>query len=800
MTNPITIEIDGREVEAQPGQMLIEVTDRIGNYVPRFCYHNKLSVAANCRMCLVEVEKAPKPLPACATPVAAGMKIHTKSELAREAQKSVMEFLLINHPLDCPICDQGGECELQDLAMGYGRDVSRYQEKKRVVKDKNIGPLVQTDMTRCIHCTRCVRFGEEIAGLRELGATGRSEFMEIGTYVEKSMTSELSGNVIDLCPVGALTSKPFRFSARTWEMAQYNGIAAHDPVGSNVHFHVINEQVKRVAPAENEAINEVWLSDRDRFSYEGLNSEQRLTTPMIKDKQGWREVDWQTALGHVARQLQSIVKEQGAQSLGALVSPSATSEECYLTQKIMRELGSDNIDHRLRQTDFRDQDAAPACLGLGIKLQEVEQLDAALIVGGFPRKDQPLLNHRLRKAARAGARVMVINPVDFDFNFDLPQKRIVSPARMVMELAAVVKAVVGKKDQDAALARLLADVRPGAEHKKLAQALSEADKPAVFIGNLGVSHPHFSVLRYLGATLAQRLAGAFGCLDYGANSAGACLAGALPHRLPGVADAAANGLDAGAMLTRKMGGYLLLNAEPELDFFDAAQAREALSRAECVIAITAYKTATAYADVLLPMALYAENSGSYLNLEGRRQSFDAVVAPPGAARPAWKIVCSLAASLGLKTFRYGGFEALGAEVATLSDKVQPDATATLEAPAALPDVDEVEGGGLERIGYIPMNSVDALVRHAPALQQTEDVADGTVHINEKTAGRLELAGAEQVEVSSAAGKARLPLQIDNTVADDCALIHGAHADSADLGPLAGSVSLARVSSGRVEDD
>ena len=334
----VTIEIDGKPVEAVAGQMLIEVTDRLGRYVPRFCYHDKLSVAANCRMCLVEVEKAPKPLPACATPVMNGMKVHTRSELALDAQKSVMEFLLINHPLDCPICDQGGECELQDLAMGYGRDVSRYQEKKRVVQDKNIGPLVQTDMTRCIHCTRCVRFGEEIAGLRELGATGRGEFMEIGTYIEKSMASELSGNVIDLCPVGALTSKPFRFTARTWELTQHDGIAVHDGVGANLHFHVKDDRVKRVAPAENEAVNEVWLSDRDRFSYEGLNSAERLTAPMIRGEQGWQEVDWQTALEHVSGRLRSVIDRHGADGVGALVSPSATCEELYLAQKFMREI------------------------------------------------------------------------------------------------------------------------------------------------------------------------------------------------------------------------------------------------------------------------------------------------------------------------------------------------------------------------------------------------------------------------------------------------------------------------------
>ena len=790
--NSVIIEIDGRQVKAGAGQLLIEVTDRVGSYVPRFCYHNKLSVAANCRMCLVEVEKAPKPLPACATPVMDGMKVHTRSELARDAQQSVMEFLLINHPLDCPVCDQGGECELQDLAMGYGRDVSRYQEQKRVVRDRNIGPLVQTDMTRCIHCTRCVRFGEEIAGLRELGATGRGEFMEIGTYIETSMNSELSGNVIDLCPVGALTSKPFRFSARTWEMTQHHGIAVHDPVGSNIHFHVQNDRVKRVVPAENEEVNEVWLSDRDRFSYEGLNSTERLTAPMLRDARGWREVDWQTAVEYVSHKLRAIGKRQGADSIGALLSPSATSEECYLAQKLLRGLGSGNIDHRLRQTDFRDQDAAPPCPGLGLTLQEVEQLDAALIIGGFPRKDQPMFNHRLRKAALAGARVMVINPVDFDFNFEVAHKRIVAPSRLVMELAAVVKAVLGDKDRDEALTRLLAEVTAGVAHGKLAEALREAGKPAVFIGNLGISHPHFSLLRYLGATLAQRLSGAFGCLDYGANGAGAWLAGAVPHRLPGMVAAAANGLDANAMLHGKMAAYLLLNTEPELDFFDSKLALEALSAAKCVVAITGYKQAPDYAQVLLPMALYAETPGSYLNMEGRRQCFDAVVAPPGKARPAWKIFCSLAGSLGLEGFRYNEFDSLRAEVGALFERLQPEHPGVWPTPEALPDVAGAEG--LERIGYVPINSVDALVRHAPALQRTGDVADGAAYIHGNTAKQLALTGADRVDVSSPSGRVRLPLRIDNAVADGCVLIPGGHAGVIELGPLVGRVSLSSVPS------
>ena len=783
--NSIKIEVDGQEVEARPGQMLIEVTDRIGNYVPRFCYHDKLSIAANCRMCLVEVEKAPKPLPACATPVMDGMKVHTRSELALDAQKSVMEFLLINHPLDCPICDQGGECELQDLAMGYGRDVSRYQEKKRVVKDKNIGPLVQTDMTRCIHCTRCVRFGEEVAGLRELGATGRSEFMEIGTYIENSMTSELSGNVIDLCPVGALTSKPFRYSARTWEMSQHNGIAGHDPVGSNLHFHVKNDQVKRVVPAENEAVNEVWLSDRDRYSYEGLNSGERLTVPMVRDGNNWQEVDWDTAIKRAAGKLRDVIDRHGAGKIGALVSPSATSEEHYLAQKFMRGLGSHNIDHRLRQSDFSDQEAAPAYPGLGVSLAGVEQLDAVLVVGGFPRKDQPIFNHRLRKAALAGAQVMVINPVDFSFNFDVAAKSIVAPADTVHELAAVLKAAVAMSGRKTALTGLPPALRPRQLHKNIARALVDAERPAVFIGSLGISHPQLSLLRYLSGTLAQRVTGVFGYLEHGANSAGAWLAGAIPHRLPGMVNTASAGLDATAMLAQQMAAYVLLDVELELDCFDGNLAREAMAGAESVIAISGYKSAAEYADVLLPTAMYAENTGSYLNMEGRQQSFSAVVPPPGKARPAWEVISALAAKSGNSAIKYGSTAEIRSELDEITKNIRPDNTGAWRMPETI----EATGDGVQRIGYIPMNSVDALVRHAPALQQTTDVADGFARINGKTARRLGVIRQESINVTCLENSLQMPLLIDNTIADNCVLIHGGHAGNAGLGPLSGQVSV-----------
>ena len=440
----VNIEINGKRCKAKPGSMIIEVADEAGILIPRFCYHKKLSVAANCRMCLVEVEKAPKPMPACATPVMDGMIVSTKSPYAVQAQKSVMEFLLINHPLDCPICDQGGECELQDVAMGYGRDLSRFNERKRVIKDKNLGSLIATDMTRCIHCTRCVRFGDEIAGLPELGSTGRGEDLQIGTFIERNLDSELSGNVIDVCPVGALTSKPFRFRARAWEITQRDSVSPHDGVGSNLHVHIKDGKVVRVVPRENDAINEAWISDRDRFSYEGLYSDERLSAPQLKQDGQWLEVDWETALGAAAQGLRQILDAHGAEQLAALCSPSATVEEAYLLQKLMRSLGSGNVDHRLRQCDDNDRSETPLAPWLGQSLISLEASDVTLLVGCDARREQPMVNHRLRKSVLAGGSVLALNPVDFEFNYALAATIVSSPAEMVKELAGVAKAL-GKK-------------------------------------------------------------------------------------------------------------------------------------------------------------------------------------------------------------------------------------------------------------------------------------------------------------------------------------------------------------------
>ena len=782
----IRIEVDGMALTAKKGQMLIQVTDAHDIYVPRFCYHKKLTVAANCRMCLVDVEKAPKPLPACATPVMDGMKVRTRSKLALEAQKSVMEFLLINHPLDCPICDQGGECELQDLAMGYGRDVSRYQETKRVVRDKDIGPLVQSEMTRCIHCTRCVRFGEEVAGLRELGATGRGEFMEIGTFVEQSMASELSGNVIDLCPVGALTSKPFRFSARTWEMTQQPGIAPHDGVGSNIHFHIKNDQVMRVVPAENEAINEVWLSDRDRYSYEGLYSADRLQAPMVKENGTWREVDWETAFAAVGNRLGSILKSDAA-AVGGLIAPTATVEELFLFQKLLRGAGCSNIDHRLRQLDFSDQDAAPVFPWLGQTIADLERLECALVIGGNPRKEQPLLNHRLRKAALRGARIMQINPVAFPCNYDLTEVLRAAPGDLVRTVAGVCKALAELKSDPLARESWLADVAISEDHKRLAQHLSRAGRNSILLGNLAASIPDAAALRFVAGQLATLAGATFGYLGEATNSSGAWLAGAVPHRGPGGKPAPRTGLDVGAMVKKGERGFLLYQVEPEADSANPAQLLAALGSAECVVSLNSYVTDAAreYAHILLPVGMYAETDGSFINVEGTMQSWRGVVSAPGEARPGWKVLRMLAKSLGVTGCDYETAQAVTQEVSQMAAGLRPENRAAWRALSKLPAPMQ----GLQRITTVPMNSSDALVRRAEALQQTADRADGRLHINHATAERMGVTKSQNAVVGVNGHAHTLPVVLDEAVCDGGVLMHGGNPALAQLGAWFGAISV-----------
>jgi NADH-quinone oxidoreductase subunit G len=783
----ITIEVDGKSLTAKKGQMLIEVTDANDIYVPRFCYHNKLSIAANCRMCLVEVEKAPKLLPACATPVMDGMKVITRSQAAIKGQKSVMEFLLINHPLDCPICDQGGECELQDLAMGYGNDVSRYQEKKRVVKDKNIGPLIQTDLTRCIHCTRCVRFGEEIAGLREMGATGRGENMEIGTYIEKSVSSEMSGNVIDLCPVGALTSKPFRYSARTWELVQKDGIAPHDSVGSNIHIHVKGDRVKRVVPADNESINEVWLSDRDRFSYEAVNSEERLQTPMVKVNGIWNEVDWETALDTVKNALKTIIDSSGAEQLGTIASPSSTLEELYLLQKLIRGLGSNNIDSRLKQSDFSDQESAPQFPWLGQTIAEFETSESVLLIGSNVRKEQPIINHRIRKAALNGAGVMVVNPVDYDFNFPITSKNIVAPDSMPSELASILKALieVSGANVDEQVKQSINSAEVNDSHRAIADKLNNSGNAIVVLGNLATAHPQYSLLRSLAGNIAKISDSKFGYLSEAANSSGAWLAGAVPHRQTNNA-----GMNTHEMLQAQLKAYVLMGVEPELDCWDSREALAAMKNAECVVSLTAFTNddINDYADIILPISVFTETSGTYINNEGTIQSFAGVVPPLGESRPAWKLLRVLGNIFDIEGFEYQSSTDVLDEAMENIGQIKQDNIGQWQALSSV----DVTSNGLQRITETPMNMIDSLCRRAESLQRTNDVADGAIHINATLADKNNLANGDSAKVEQGESAVTLNVVVDERVPDDCVLIQSAHPAQIELGAAFGSIRIAKA--------
>jgi NADH-quinone oxidoreductase subunit G len=781
----VSIEIDGRTLEARKGAMLIEVADEAGIEIPRFCYHKKLSVAANCRMCLVEVEKAPKPLPACATPVMDGMKVFTRSPLALKAQKSVMEFLLINHPLDCPICDQGGECELQDVAMGYGKGISRFVERKRVVADKNIGPLIATEMTRCIHCTRCVRFGEEIGGMPELGATGRGENMQIGTFIERALRSEMSGNIIDLCPVGALTSKPFRFRARAWEMQQCDAIAPHDGVGSNIHVHVRGNRVMRVVPRENEALNEVWISDRDRFSYEGLYHQDRLLEPMIKRDGEWQVVDWETALAGAVEGLARVRSREGPGQIGGLFSASATLEELYLGQKLLRGVGCANIDHRLRETDIRDQADAPSFPWLGLTIAAVERLEAVLLVGAYPRKEHPILNHRLRKATLAGADVFVLGPATEGHNFRVAEQLEVAPLAMEDALAGIA-AALAVPGAEAGLSGGEAQAQ-----KRIAEALRNAERAAVLVGPLVNSHPGASRLRALAATVAGASGASYGSLSDGANAAGAWLAGVLPHRGPGGKSAPAAGLAAGEMLAAKLSAYLTLGIEPELDCADGAQALAALGGAECVVSLTAYRTEAMmdYAHVLLPSAQFAETSGTYVNLEGVWQTMSGAVSPPGEARPGWKVLRVLGNLFELEGFDYQDSAEVLNECRDRIANVMPSAPAqtSLQPAESLDDA-----GTIFRIGRVPMYATDPLVRRAAALQSTADGAFRGVHINSGLARELGLRDGENAAVGQNGTSLNFAVVVDDHVPDGCAGLAAGIVETAGLGPSFGPMSIEKV--------
>ena len=776
----VNLEVDGKPVQVQSGRTVMDAAHQLGIYVPHFCWHSKLTIAANCRMCLVQVEKAPKPLPACATPVTEGMKVWTHSDAAVDAQKGVMEFLLINHPLDCPICDQGGECQLQDLAVGYGASNSRYQEPKRVVFNKNLGPLISTDMTRCIHCTRCVRFGQEIAGIMELGMIGRGEHAEIIAFVGKTVDSELSGNVIDLCPVGALTSKPFRYTARTWELARRKSVSPHDGLGSNLVVQVKGERVMRVVPLENEAINECWLSDKDRFSYEGLNSDDRLTHPMIKRDGKWVETDWSAVLEHTARELKRIRDRDGAAAIGALVSPHATLEEMHLAQKLVRGLGGDNIDFRLRHSDFSTDGKRDGATWLGMSIADFAALDRVLVIGSFLRKDHPLLTHRLRQRAKKGAQISLVHAADDDLLLKLAHKAIVAPSalpRMLAEIAVAAASAAGKPTPAA-----LDGIEPSSIAKDIAASLAGGERKAVFLGTFAEWHPHASQLHALAQAIAELTGATLGFLTEAANSIGGTIAGVFPR---------AGGLNAAAMLSDPRKAYVMLNVDPDFDTANPAATRAALAAAEFVVALSPFKSgASEHAQVLLPVAPFTETAGTFINCEGRAQAFNGVVAPLGETRPAWKVLRVLGSLLSLPGFGYEGIDAVRAELprgddigAWLSNATQT----AVEAPAV-----PTGRAGFERVADVPIYAADPLVRRAASLQKTRDATPPVARAHAATLARLNLAAGATVRLRQDGGEATLTVMVDAGMPEGCVRIAAAHPSTCTLGAMFGPVAIEGV--------
>jgi NADH-quinone oxidoreductase subunit G len=777
------LEIDGRQVEVPDNSTVMDAANKLGIYVPHFCYHRKLSIAANCRMCLVQVEKAPKPLPACATPVTEGMKVYTHSDAAINAQKGVMEFLLINHPLDCPICDQGGECQLQDLAVGYGGSSSRYDEPKRVVANKELGPLVSAEeMTRCIHCTRCVRFGQEIAGIMELGMGGRGEHSEIMPFVARTVDSELSGNMIDVCPVGALTSRPFRYSARTWELARRKSIAPHDGLGSNLVVQVKGDRVMRVLPLENEDVNECWLSDRDRFSYEALNSPQRLTAPMVKRDGKWEEVDWSTALEFVAGELRRIRAAHGEQSIGALATPQATLEELYLLAKLARGLDG-SVDFRLRQVDFSSDGRRRGAPWLGMKVAEIPALDRVLVIGSVLRKEQPLLAQRLRMAVKKRAQFNLINPLDEDLLMRVANKAIVAPGEMAQVMAQVVRAAAEIKA--VAVPSAVAGVTVQADARKIAESLAAGTNRAILLGNLAQQHPHAGRLQQLAQELARIVDARFGFLGEGANSVGGYLAGATPI--------ATSDMNAAQMLAQPRKAYLLLHAEMDFDTADPQVARAAMQSAELVVVMSPFRHGPEYAQVLLPVSPFTETAGSFVNTEGRAQSFQGVVRPLGEARPAWKVLRVLGTLLEMAGFDYDNVDAVRSECLAGAGDVAARLDNTLQGE---PDPAQVAAQStvIQRIGDVPIYHTDGIVRRAPSLQLTRDAqAAAVVSLPGALVEKLGLHQNDRVRIVQRGGDATLPFLRDDRLPANCARVPAGCAESSALGSSFGEVELERAS-------
>ena len=771
----VEIELDGKTVEVPQGSMVMHAANKLGTYVPHFCYHKKLSIAANCRMCLVEVEKAPKPLPACATPVTQGMKVFTHSAKAVEAQRSVMEFLLINHPLDCPICDQGGECQLQDLAVGYGKSNSRYEEEKRVVFHKNVGPLISMEeMSRCIHCTRCVRFGQEIAGVMELGMINRGEHSEITTFVGQTVDSELSGNMIDICPVGALTSKPFRYAARTWELARKRSVSPHDSLGSNTTIQTKANKVMRVVALENEAINECWISDRDRFSYEGINSADRVTSPMVKQGGQWLETDWESALDYVSRSLKTIATEHGPQAIAALAHPISSTEELHLLQKIVRGLGSDQIETRLLQSNIEGAAKAP---WLGMPITKLDSLDRALVIGSYLRKDQPLMAARLRAAAKRGLALHRIDAGGDDWLISAPKSLVVKPSAWVNSLGEVALAVAKAKSASAP-AGVAASISPAAQ--AIADSLLSGQSSAVFLGSAAIAHPNAPDLHVLAQFIAQQTGATFGFLPVGGNAVGASLV-------------KANGAGINSVLSGERRAVILMNLEPTRDLANPEQAKAALAKANTVIALTAFTSPDLLetADVILPISAFTETVATFVNAEGSAQTIQPAVKPLGDSRPGWKVLRVLGGLLGLDGFLFNMPEEVLGDA--LGESFVDNLNNQFTGSSVISSGNISPANGFERVSDVNIYAVDPIVRRAPALQRTSDAKRGNqVGLNQAAMNELGLKEGDVVSIAQGNLSTQLPVTLEANLAAGAVRISAGTEASARLGAMFGPITLSKV--------
>jgi NADH-quinone oxidoreductase subunit G len=777
---PTDIEgfIDGARIRVPQNTSIIEAADRVGIYIPRFCYHKKLSIAANCRMCLVEVEKSAKLLPACATPFTMGMNVFTRSNKTMDAQRAVMEFLLINHPLDCPICDQGGECELQDLALGYGQSIARFNEGKRSVADENLGSLIATDMTRCIQCTRCVRFLQEVSGEKELGAVNRGEHMEISTAIHHGIKSEISGNIIDLCPVGALTSKPFRFQARAWELKQTPSISPHDCLGSNLYLHSLRQKVLRVSPRENETVNQTWISDRDRYSYLGIHAPDRLMHPMIKAQDTWHQVDWDTALNTVVARINAL-SENNNNRIGALLTPNATLEECYLLQKLLRHLGSHHIDHRIRQVDFRDQSDMPLYPGLPISIGEFEKKEFILLIGSNLQEEQPLLSVQLRQAQRSGAQIGSINCIQYNFRFHQSFQITTTPELLVQCVAAVLKSLLSQVPD------WLSDIPVSTTAKAIATQLKNK-RSIILLGALAHQHARASCLRFLCRLIVETTEAQLGFLTEGANTAGAWLAGAIPHRIEAGTSLERPGLNALEMLHEKLSMYFLWNLEP-LDCVQPKLFQDALTRADCVVAFTSFEDEglRALADILLPISLFAETSGTFVNVTGTWQSFNPAIQAPEDVKPGWQVLQVLGNLLKLESFNYSSIEQVRAQLAqSLINPWTPPDTRHFSISKLT-----TQPLSLTRIAQWPKYSVDSLARRSPALQDSVSNEATAVYLNENVANSVGIKNSSQRVRVIQDSEVILPVVIDERIPDHCVWIPAGRPETMPLGGACGAVKI-----------